>query len=146
LHNNDKVDASTGDLQNPEMITFYDLTKDGMDVVDKMCAAFSGARNTRRWPVVIFYSILNVAEISAFIFFLNKNRKRLRRILQKVLSLELFKKQLTIRATTSCLLQEVEEKAATFTVQLVPKEKPAQVKGGRCQECVRKDRETQYYC
>jgi hypothetical protein len=40
-------------------------------MVDKTCDAF---RNTRRWPMVIFYSILNVAGISTFIiFFLNKN-------------------------------------------------------------------------
>jgi hypothetical protein len=92
-----KIYASTGDRQNPEIITFYNLTKGCVDVVDKMCSAFSRARNTRRWPMGIFYSILNVAGMNAVIlFFLNKLNKILRRIFLKELSLELFKEQLTI--------------------------------------------------
>jgi hypothetical protein len=110
LHINDRIDASTGGRQNPEIITFYNLTKGDVEVVDEMCAAFSCARNTRRWPMVVFYNILNVAGIRAFIiFFLNKHSKMLRRIFQKVLSLERFKEQLTVRATTSCLPQKVQD-------------------------------------
>jgi hypothetical protein len=50
----------------------------------------------------------------------------LRRISLKELSLELVKEHLTIRATTSCLPREVQEKAPNLTGQPVPKEKPAQ--------------------
>jgi hypothetical protein len=124
-----KIYASTGDSQNSEIITFYNLTKGGVDVVDRMCAAFSRARNTRRWPMGIFYSFLNVAEMNAFIlFFLNKLSKMLRIIFLKELSLELFKEQLTIRATTSCLSREVQEKAAKLTGKHDTKEKPEQGK------------------
>jgi hypothetical protein len=80
------------------------------------------------------------------IFFLNKHSKMLRRIFLNALNLELFKEQLTIRATTNCLLREVQEKTPKLTGQPVPKETPAQGKRGRCQECVRKDRKMQYYC
>jgi hypothetical protein len=96
--------------------------------------------------MVINYSILNVAGIRAVILvFLNKNSKMLRRIFQKELSLELVKEQLTTRATTSCLPREVQDKAAKLTGQPIPKEKPAQGKRGRCQECIRQDRKTQCY-
>lgn len=34
LHNDDKIDEDTGDLSKPEIITFYNLTKGGVDVVE----------------------------------------------------------------------------------------------------------------
>jgi hypothetical protein len=72
--NNGKIYPSTGDGQKPEIITLYNLRKDGVVVVDEMRAAFSCARNTRRWPMVIFYSIVNVAGMNAFIIFFSSTR------------------------------------------------------------------------
>ena len=56
LHNDGNIDDTTGDAKKPEMITFYNSTKGGVDVVDEMCATYNCARNTRRWPMVVFYS------------------------------------------------------------------------------------------
>ena len=41
MHNDDKIDVSTGDAQKPEMITFYNKTKGVVDVVDKLCASYT---------------------------------------------------------------------------------------------------------
>ncbi|XP_057662492.1 uncharacterized protein LOC130897576 [Diorhabda carinulata] len=42
-----KEDAS----KKPEIITFYNNTKSGVDVVDKLCASYNVARSTKRWPM-----------------------------------------------------------------------------------------------
>ncbi|KAJ8941987.1 hypothetical protein NQ314_010211 [Rhamnusium bicolor] len=47
----------------PEMVTEYNKVKGGVDVIDKLVSSYDCARNTRRWPMVIFYTMLNVAEL-----------------------------------------------------------------------------------
>lgn len=49
MHLDDKIDDSTGNKQKPEIITYYNQTKIGVDIVDKMCSSYSVARNTKRW-------------------------------------------------------------------------------------------------
>ncbi|KAK9685290.1 Transposase IS4 [Popillia japonica] len=54
MHHDDKVDKTTG---KPELILMYKQTKEGVDVVDKLCATDNCARATRRWPMVIFTAL-----------------------------------------------------------------------------------------
>lgn len=49
--------------KKPEIILHYNDTKSGVDVVDKLCASYNVARATRKWPMVIFYHLLNTAGI-----------------------------------------------------------------------------------
>ena len=48
MHNDDKIDESTGDKKKPEMITCYHKTEGRVDVVDKLYASYICAQNTRR--------------------------------------------------------------------------------------------------
>ena len=48
LHHDSSIDLDTGDKQKPEMITFYNSSKGGVDIVDQMCSAYDVARNTLR--------------------------------------------------------------------------------------------------
>lgn len=54
MHCNDAIDADTGDENKPEIVTYYNSTQGRMDTVDKLCATYNVARNTRPWPMVIF--------------------------------------------------------------------------------------------
>ncbi|GBP53388.1 PiggyBac transposable element-derived protein 1 [Eumeta japonica] len=56
MHNDAKVDVET---QKPDLILSYNETKGGVDVVDRLCANYNCARATKRWPMVIFYAMLN---------------------------------------------------------------------------------------
>lgn len=38
-------------------------TKGGVDTVDKMCDTYNYARRSNQWPIVIYYSLINVAGI-----------------------------------------------------------------------------------
>ena len=72
LHNDDKIDEETGTARKPEIVTFYNATKGGVDTVDQMSSLYNCARNTRQWPMVIFYRLLNIAGTNGFIIYCKK--------------------------------------------------------------------------
>lgn len=72
IHFDDKIDENTN---KPEIIIDYNQIKGGVDCVDKLCAAYDVSRNTRRWPIVVFYSLLNVAGINSFVVYATNNSK-----------------------------------------------------------------------
>lgn len=47
MHHDNAIDIQTGNKQKPDIISFYNNTKYGVDVVDQMCAQYNVARNTR---------------------------------------------------------------------------------------------------
>lgn len=51
------------------MILYYNHTKGGVDTNDQMCAKYNVGRRTKRWPMVIFYHLLNVAGINALVIY-----------------------------------------------------------------------------
>jgi hypothetical protein len=63
LHNHD---SSTRDLRKPD-ITICETTKGSADTVHKMLVKYQCARNCWCWPMVTFYSMLNVCSITAFV-------------------------------------------------------------------------------
>ncbi|XP_072390737.1 uncharacterized protein [Diabrotica undecimpunctata] len=73
MHYDDAVDEETG---KPEIMMDYNKTKGGVDVVDKMCEAYNCARATRCWPMVIFYSAMNVAGINSYIIYTSNTRTK----------------------------------------------------------------------
>nr|QPD02190.1 PiggyBac2 [Dichotomius schiffleri] len=60
MHNSKTIDPDSGDAKKPEIITFYNTTKGGVDVVDEMCSTYSTARKTNRWPLTAFFHLLDV--------------------------------------------------------------------------------------
>ncbi|KAG8234644.1 hypothetical protein J437_LFUL006532 [Ladona fulva] len=91
------IDKATGGEKKPGVIAFYNYMKGGIDTVDKMCATYDMARNTRRWTLAIFFHLLNTAGINSYIIFndVNKeNRMRRQRFLQE-LSLQLTRPFIT---------------------------------------------------
>ena len=55
--------------KNPETVEFYNKTKCGVDVADQMARLYSVKAGTRRWPVAVFYNILDLAGINAFVLY-----------------------------------------------------------------------------
>ena len=54
------------DPETEVMVTFYNRTKIGIDLVNQMYRSCDVARNSRRWPVLILYDLLNISAINAF--------------------------------------------------------------------------------
>lgn len=70
----DAIDENSREAQKPDIITFYNMTKGAVDVVDKMGAAYSTAR---RWPMVVFFALLNVASSNSRILLLSTKKTQL---------------------------------------------------------------------
>ncbi|UYV61474.1 hypothetical protein LAZ67_1004985 [Cordylochernes scorpioides] len=101
MHSTPTIDEESGFKLKPEIVTFYNLTKGGVDMVNQMCGTYSVGRRTNRWPLCLFFDLLNVAGINSEIIFksLNINSPRVpRRIFLKNISLQLFQDHLKIRS------------------------------------------------
>ena len=66
MHHCKSTDSETG---KPEIISFYNQTKGGVDGLDKKCMTFSTSRRTCRWPMAIFFGILNIAGVNSHVLY-----------------------------------------------------------------------------
>lgn len=110
MHESDDIDAESGDRRKPEVITFYNMTKGGVDVVDKMKSEYTVARIGNRWPLALFYGLLDVAGInSQIIYKLNTGNMLERRKYLRELSMQLTQPLLKSRLHTPGLSTSLQE-------------------------------------
>lgn len=57
------------ETHKPNLIEFYNSTKGGVDTFDQMCSVMTCNRKTNRWPMCIFYDMLNIACINSYIIY-----------------------------------------------------------------------------
>ncbi|CAJ0957569.1 unnamed protein product [Ranitomeya imitator] len=79
LHDDAAIDPGTGAEKKTEIITFYNATKGGVDTADQMCSTFNVSRNIKRWPMVIFFAMLNLGGINSQVIYLENKLEPLRR-------------------------------------------------------------------
>ncbi|XP_049880307.1 uncharacterized protein LOC126376804 [Pectinophora gossypiella] len=70
IHDQPDINQETG---KPEMIHFYNSTKGAVDTVDQMCSSISTNRKTQRWPLCVFYNMLNLSIINAYVVYVSNN-------------------------------------------------------------------------
>lgn len=147
MHQGDNLNKDTG---KPEIIHTYNETKSGVDVVDKLCAQYNVARCTRRWPMVVFYSILNVAGINAFIVYNSNNSQSSltrREVLVKLSSSLMYDHQKN-RSLCTSLPRSIQlrlQDICGLDKSAQPPPNPGTI--GRCKVCDwRKNRKTKYFC
>lgn len=151
LHHDNSIDKDTGDKKLPEIISFYNSTKGGVDVTDELSASYNVARNSRRWPLTIMFCLLNTAGINSQIVykFNTGDYKMKRRDYLKNLGLALVREHLQFRKDNPRLTRSLREKINNLTGEQSeepPKKKQATARG-RCSYCPRKvDRKTKYSC
>ncbi|KAK3733767.1 hypothetical protein RRG08_026878 [Elysia crispata] len=59
------IKAEVGDNDKPDIVLTYNKTKGGVDAMDQMTQAFTTKRKSKRWPMVYFFNILDLASIVA---------------------------------------------------------------------------------
>jgi hypothetical protein len=69
MRRDDNIDSDFGDLKKPEVIIFYNLTKGGVDVVDRLKSEYLVTRISNRWPFTVFCNLLNIGAINAQIIY-----------------------------------------------------------------------------
>ena len=50
---------------------YYNSTKGGVDTMDQLVRSYSTKRMTRRWPMAIFYNMVDVSALNALIVYLS---------------------------------------------------------------------------
>ena len=68
LHCSPKIEAETRD-KKPELVMKYNETKAGVDTLDSMLKLYSTKAATRRWPVCVFYDLLDKAVVNAHVLY-----------------------------------------------------------------------------
>jgi hypothetical protein len=63
------VKIANNDKRIPESISFYNKTKFGVDILDQMARKYTVKAGSRRWPLQVFYNILDLAAINAWILY-----------------------------------------------------------------------------
>ncbi|XP_023228246.1 uncharacterized protein LOC111628649 [Centruroides sculpturatus] len=156
LHQSDAIDPETGNKKKPEAITFYNATKGGVDTVDQMSGNYSVARKSQRWPLTVFYNMLNIAAINALIIVAcNKNlecRPIIRRKFLKEIALGLVKPYIKRRLKTPHLCRKL--KSDILELIKEPDDNPENTeknvespnKRKRCGKCPRNGNKTSNYC
>ena len=107
MHPDNSINPLTNESKKPSLITFYNSTKSGVNIVDQLCRNYTVQRKTSRWLMVIFYSILNVTRINTFIILRNKNHYSFRRDALKQLAMELVLDHLKRRASIKVLASDL---------------------------------------
>ncbi|KAJ8880759.1 hypothetical protein PR048_017229 [Dryococelus australis] len=112
MHHDAAIYNHAGNLNNPDIVTFHDSTKGCVVVVDKLCATYNTSRNSRRWPMTIFYSLLNIAGINAnIIHIVNNDCEQMRRMFLGELVFGLVDEHLHSRAHISNLPKTLKERS-----------------------------------
>ena len=65
--------------KKPQTVLFYNNTKFGVDLMDAMCRQFSTKSGCRRWPLAVFYNILDLSALNAWIIFKSQTGSRISR-------------------------------------------------------------------
>ena len=117
------------DTRKKEINVFYNHEKGGVDSHDQMCSLYTTARKTNRWPMKVFYGIVDSSALNAFVIFTHNvpgfggNRKEKRLKFLKELFVLLIVPQAKRRLVTPQPPQVV--KQIICSCGILPEELPA---------------------
>ena len=120
----------------PEIVNSYNASKAGVDTLDQLVRFYTTKRRSKRWPVVLFYNMVDIAAYNAYVLFclkypefLKKYKSRARRNFIKRLTEEIDENY----------VENVEEPPITQLKHPTAK--------GRCTICARsRDRKSKKTC
>lgn len=109
MHHDEVIDPNNHN--KPDIVTYYNQTKSGVDNFDHLLRLYSCKRKSNRWPMTLFYNILDCGALSAFILWTQKfpewqqNKHYKRRIFLKELGRELVNQHILRRVNTPQAMQ-----------------------------------------
>ena len=147
MHADDIVDRSSN---KPDIVLFYNSTKGGIDTVDEMCGNYSVQKRTRRWPLVLFFQMINIEGINSNIiykYFHIDSNKQPRRIFLKNVALSLMKPHLETRANIETLPIDIKGFLSKYKKTSTNIERNVTRNRGKCVFCEsKKNRVTTITC
>lgn len=152
MHKCRDLDPATGDLKKPKVITYYNSTKGAVDLVDQMRAKYNVARASRRWPLTLFFAVMNVALINSLVIYNHNTRDTVgRREFIETLAFDLIKPWVTERLkkpSISLELRHIMKKfIAAMPHQSDEDDEDNEIHEGLCAYCPRrKNKKTKSKC
>lgn len=144
-HDGDLVQV--GDIQKPEIIIHYNNTKSGVDNMDHLASVLTCRRKINRWPMTLFFNIIDVASIAAFVVWICNNPawhseapRRRRRLFMVDLGHELVRPHILMRVQDQRKMRRPARAALKSLGFLQDIQRPLQPAGpsqGRCHICPR---------
>lgn len=110
LHYTCGVDEQS-EKRKPFAILDYNANKSGVDTMDQMLGTYTCKRSTKRWPLAMFYNMVDVAALAAFTIY--NEMKPIRRSDRRRSFLLLLTKQLAI--------PNIEERALNSRITAYPR-------------------------
>jgi len=153
MHSENKREEDTG---KEEIDVFYNQEKDGVDSHDQMCSLYTTAIKTNRWPMRLFYGIIDSSALNAFVIFTenvpNFHKKEKRQKFLKELALALIIPQARQSFEVQQTPQDVKQVIRSYGI--LPATSPApsttqrhSAQFKRCYICPRsKDKKTKFIC
>lgn len=147
MHHDKQIAQVNKEKLKPEIIMDYNRTKSGVDTMDYMTENYTVARTSARWPLTIFYALMNIGGINSQIIYQANTKNKISRLqFLKTLGRELMEEHVQNRITIPAVRIEVKSSIRKyFNVQQLQE---SRVKAsGRCSFCERsKDRKTTKVC
>lgn len=139
MHETDTIDPDTGDNNKPEIITYYNKTKSGVDVVDQKRKQYTVKRVCNRWPLAIFFPLMDIAAINSQIVYQKNNGVVIpRKVYLKQLGRSLVRNYLTTRLANPNLKPDLKT--------LIRLELGIREEGNRDARNANNDREKCHFC
>ncbi|XP_023805576.1 uncharacterized protein LOC111946456 [Oryzias latipes] len=63
------VQTENSTKRKPNTVTLYNTTKCGVDVIEQMMREYTVRKRTRRWPVAVFYNMIDMAALNAHVLY-----------------------------------------------------------------------------
>lgn len=121
---------ATNENGKEEINQYYNKTKGGVDVMDQMLSKYTTKRKTNRWPLALFFNMLDVAALAAYCVFSKLNpekskRRSSRRYFLTQLGKDLATANMEKRANDQMVIRKTNYRAALelmleITIQFVP--------------------------
>ena len=134
---------SPEDRNKPTMILDYNRGKAGVDQLDQNIDEFTCRRKTVRWPLIVFYNILDVGCYNAYLLLKAENPNLQRKSFIKELAFQLSEKHAKLRHTENNHLPQPVKDAGILLGLRQPKPQQHQVldnKVGHCNICYKNTR------
>lgn len=110
------VIESEKESSKPEIILYYNQTKSGVDNMDKLLGEYTVKRRTNRWPLALFYNIIDIAALAAYIIYMEHNPQLAssdsRRKFLKTLSLQLCRENIEERSKNAWVTSKLHIRSA----------------------------------
>ncbi|KAJ8889041.1 hypothetical protein PR048_008535 [Dryococelus australis] len=96
-HQSFTVPVESNLKRKPEVVLFYNSTKLGVDTLYQVSRYYSVKKGTKRWPLVVFYYLVDLAAVNVYRLFCIALEKTKRRLFLMKLPKEMAKPQVECR-------------------------------------------------